>query len=364
MGGTAPRGPGLTTAVKTAVRPARPTGGGTPPLEKSDRSEYEILVPRAGVEPARGCPQRFLSSITPRTRSFAGVRPEYKSTLSARSSVRRRSPKFALTAVKLLSDRPSASINPRALQLPPEAGARRSPFGDRDPTPMLDQSRIGTKSTTPNKLHTAVTLGEHPSSSMETEMSALVLVVDDDPKIVSLVKIYLERDGLRVRTATDGRAALAALAESPPSLIVLDLMLPEIDGLALMRMVREQSDVPILMLSARGSVADRVYGIHEGADDYLGKPFSPAELVVRVKAVLRRTAGRFSSPGHGIIECGALKVDLDRMLVHRGVDVIARHLARLLPPGAVPRLLCLASARREPLAKRSVVEDVIGSICC
>ena len=219
---------------------------------------------------------------------------------------------------------------------------------------MLDQSRIGTKSTTPNKLHTAVTLGEHPSSSMETEMSALVLVVDDDPKIVSLVKIYLERDGLRVRTATDGRAALAALAESPPSLIVLDLMLPEIDGLALMRMVREQSDVPILMLSARGSVADRVYGIHEGADDYLGKPFSPAELVVRVKAVLRRTAGRFSSPGHGIIECGALKVDLDRMLVHRGVDVIA------LTPAEFRLLAALVLAGGRVLTRQALLDVLHG----
>src|SRR5438309_11492829 len=116
-----------------------------------------------------------------------------------------------------------------------------------------------------------------------------ILVVDDDPKIVMLVRTYLEREGFSVVTAANGRAALAAISESEPRLIVLDIMLPELDGLALMRILRERSEVPIVLLSARGSTADRVYGIHEGADDYVVKPFSPAELVVRVKAVLRRT---------------------------------------------------------------------------
>src|SRR3954451_1216174 len=110
---------------------------------------------------------------------------------------------------------------------------------------------------------------------MESDMAACVLVVDDDPKIVSLVKTYLVREGFRVITASDGAAALRAFTEFAPGLIVLDLMLPEIDGLGLMRAVRERSQVPIVMLSARGSTADRVYGINEGADDYLAKPFSP-----------------------------------------------------------------------------------------
>src|SRR5436190_8648685 len=116
-----------------------------------------------------------------------------------------------------------------------------------------------------------------------------ILVVDDDPKIVTLVRTYLEREGFAVVTAGDGRAALRAVGESKPGLIVLDIMLPELDGLALMRILRERSEVPIVLLSARGSTADRVYGIHEGAADYMVKPFSPAELGVRVKAVLRRT---------------------------------------------------------------------------
>lgn len=116
-----------------------------------------------------------------------------------------------------------------------------------------------------------------------------ILVVDDDPKIVQLVGAYLEREGFAVTSAGDGIAALAAVREHQPRLIVLDLMLPELDGLSVARRVREESDVPILMLSARGSVADRVHGMSEGADDYLAKPFSPAELIVRVKAILRRS---------------------------------------------------------------------------
>jgi two-component system, OmpR family, alkaline phosphatase synthesis response regulator PhoP len=153
--------------------------------------------------------------------------------------------------------------------------------------------------------------------------AAPVLVVDDDPKIVTLVRTYLEREGFLVVTAGDGRAALAAVGAAQPRLIVLDLMLPELDGLALMRIVRERSEVPIVILSARGSAADRVYGIHEGADDYVVKPFSPAELVVRVKAVLRRTE---RAPGRqkdrGTVRYGDLVIDLDRLEVRRAEMVV------------------------------------------
>src|SRR3989442_14809500 len=117
---------------------------------------------------------------------------------------------------------------------------------------------------------------------------APTLVMDDDAKIAPLVRNYLERAGFAAIAARDGRSALAAVRESHPRLVVLDVMLPELDGIAVLRAVRESSNIPILMLSARGATADRVYGINEGADDYLPKPFSPAELVVRVKAILRR----------------------------------------------------------------------------
>src|ERR1700736_5158317 len=184
-----------------------------------------------------------------------------------------------------------------------------------------------------------------------------ILVVDDDPKIVTLVRTYLEREGFSVVTAANGRAALAAVIESEPRLIVLDLMLPELDGLALMRIVRERSEVPIVILSARGSAADRVYGIHEGADDYLVKPFSPAELVVRVKAVLRRTEG---APGRskdrGTVRYGDLAIDLDRLEVRR-----ANRLPSLTP--AEFRLLpALIQAEGRVLTRQVLLDALYGPV--
>ena len=124
--------------------------------------------------------------------------------------------------------------------------------------------------------------------------NAPILVVDDDPKIVALVRTYLERERFRVATAADGEAALRAIDELRPRLVVLDLMLPGIDGLSIIRRTRELGDTPILVLSARGSTSDRIVGLSEGADDYLPKPFSPAELVVRVRAILRRADDRYA----------------------------------------------------------------------
>jgi len=140
--------------------------------------------------------------------------------------------------------------------------------------------------------------------------TAPILVVDDDPKIVALVRMYLERERYPVVTAYDGRAALRAIDELRPRLVVLDLMIPEIDGLAVIRRARELGDVPILVLSARGSVGDRILGLAEGADDYLPKPFSPAELVVRVRTILRRTE-RTAGLG-SVLSLGDLEVDTDR----------------------------------------------------
>jgi len=115
-----------------------------------------------------------------------------------------------------------------------------------------------------------------------------VLVVDDDRKIVGLVRAYLERDGHRVVAAHDGRTALSTFAAERPDLVVLDLMLPELDGYEVCRRIRAEGDTPILMLTARSSVPDRIHGLLSGADDYLPKPFSPAELAARVRAILRR----------------------------------------------------------------------------
>ncbi len=129
-----------------------------------------------------------------------------------------------------------------------------------------------------------------------------ILVVDDDAKIVRLVRTYLEREGFAVVTAADGPAALDAVERHRPALVVLDLMLPELDGRAVIRAVRrdeEAASIPILVLSARGTTLDRIAGLEDGADDYLPKPFSPGELVLRVKAILRRTPAA-AAPGPGV----------------------------------------------------------------
>lgn len=121
--------------------------------------------------------------------------------------------------------------------------------------------------------------------------SKRVLVVDDDTKTVELVKLYLNRDGYRVLTAYDGAEALRVARESHPDLIVLDLMLPKIDGFEVCRTLRSESDVPIIMLTARSTDDDKLTGLGLGADDYVAKPFSPRELAARVRAVLRRLPG-------------------------------------------------------------------------
>jgi DNA-binding response OmpR family regulator len=148
-----------------------------------------------------------------------------------------------------------------------------------------------------------------------------ILVVDDDAKIVRLVRTYLERDGFMVVTAADGPAALDAIERHRPALVVLDLMLPELDGRAVIRAVRrddEAAATPILILSARGSTIDRIAGLEDGADDYLPKPFSPAELVLRVKSILRRTGpGGSDRSGHASLRLADLVVDLDRYEVTR-----------------------------------------------
>ena len=118
-----------------------------------------------------------------------------------------------------------------------------------------------------------------------------VLVVDDDAKTVELVKLYLNRDGYRVLTAHDGIEALRLAREGHPDLIVLDLMLPGIDGLEVCRTLRDESDVPIIMLTAKTTDQDKLTGLDLGADDYVTKPFSPRELAARVRAVLRRIPG-------------------------------------------------------------------------
>lgn len=140
-----------------------------------------------------------------------------------------------------------------------------------------------------------------------------ILVVDDEASVVEVVSLYLRREGFNVRIARDGREALSAIHEHRPALVVLDLMLPQVDGLEILRRLRDdpESDVPVIMLTARGQEVDRIYGLELGADDYVTKPFSPAELASRVKAVLRR-GGR-----------GSAEVDEERPLQYGGLQINA-----------------------------------------
>ncbi|MCA1717868.1 MAG: response regulator transcription factor [Actinobacteria bacterium] len=117
-----------------------------------------------------------------------------------------------------------------------------------------------------------------------------ILVVDDEPKLVEVIRAYLECDGYRVVSAGDGREALESFRKDRPDLVVLDLMLPEIDGIEVCRRLRRDSDVPIIMLTARAEEVDELLGLELGADDYVTKPFSPRALLARVRSVLRRTA--------------------------------------------------------------------------
>jgi DNA-binding response OmpR family regulator len=162
-----------------------------------------------------------------------------------------------------------------------------------------------------------------------------ILVVDDDPTVAEVVMSYLHREGLDARHADDGLAALAAAADYQPDLVVLDLMLPGIDGLEVCRRLRAGgSSVPIVMLTARGAEEDRVLGLEVGADDYVTKPFSARELVLRIQSVLRRTVG--SATGTSLppaIEDGDLHLDtiartaaasgVDLMLTSREFDLLA-----------------------------------------
>jgi DNA-binding response OmpR family regulator len=147
-----------------------------------------------------------------------------------------------------------------------------------------------------------------------------ILVVDDDPNVADVVSRYLRRDGFEVETVADGRVAVERALADPPDLVVLDLMLPGLSGLEVCRRLRALAPVPVIMLTARGDESDRVIGLELGADDYVAKPFSPKELVARVRAVLRRATGPLAPPPPG-----ASRVFVDGDL---HVDVAARQ-ARL-----------------------------------
>ena len=147
-------------------------------------------------------------------------------------------------------------------------------------------------------------------------LSFKVLVVDDEAHIVELARLYLSREGYEVEGVGDGAQALARFSQVKPDLVILDIMLPGADGLSICKEIRKQSQVPIIMLTARDEVTDKVVGLEVGADDYMTKPFHPQELVVRAKALLRRA--RLEPDQPKLIRAGKLEVDLERHEVRQG----------------------------------------------
>ena len=180
-----------------------------------------------------------------------------------------------------------------------------------------------------------------------------VLVVDDERNIVELVRLYLEKDGFAVLAASDGEQALALHARHEPDLVILDLMLPKIDGFEVCREIRRRGETPILMLTARSDDVDSIVGLELGADDYVTKPFNPRALVARVKAILRRVGSgvRLDRP----LEVGSLRVDPRRREAHVG----KRRLA--LRPREFDLLAAMARDPGVVLTRDALLEDVWGT---
>jgi DNA-binding response OmpR family regulator len=145
-----------------------------------------------------------------------------------------------------------------------------------------------------------------------------ILVVEDEANIASFVAVYLKKAGFDVAVARNGAEALAKAGTESPTLIILDLMLPDLDGIEVCRRIRQRSDVPILMLTARDDDVDKIIGLEVGADDYLTKPFNPRELVARVKSILRRSTTRKRDPEVAVLEHGLLRIDSGRREVTVG----------------------------------------------
>ena len=186
----------------------------------------------------------------------------------------------------------------------------------------------------------------------DNQVMATVLVVDDEPIVRDVVVRYLQRDGYETLVAADGDAARRLIEETPPALVVLDVMLPGTDGLALCRWIRSRGDLPVIMLTARGDEADRIVGLELGADDYVTKPFSPRELAVRVQTVLRRSAPAARD---------AQRLELDGLVIDPHTREVARDGERLrLTAKEFDLLFFLASNPRQVFSRDQLMGRVWG----
>lgn len=176
---------------------------------------------------------------------------------------------------------------------------------------------------------------------------ATILVVDDESSIVELARLYLERDGFKVVGAGDGKAALEMHSMHEPDLMIVDVMMPRLDGFGLVQELRKKSDVPVIMLTARSEDVDKIVGLELGADDYVTKPFNPRELVARVKAVLRRYEAGVR-PTRRIV-CGNLTVDLDKREVTVGAERVRLRTREFDLPAALAQNLEIVLSRDQLL---------------
>ena len=186
------------------------------------------------------------------------------------------------------------------------------------------------------------------------QMGQRLLVVEDDPKTSDILRVYLEKDGYQVAAAYDGPAGVSQARELIPDLVVLDRMLPGLSGTEVCRILRQESNVPIIMLTALSTLPDKLEGLELGADDYVGKPFSPSELVARVRAVLRRSSDRDQRKKPVLIKCGDVVLDLEQCSVTLGDQQV-----RLTPT----EFKVLAVLMREPVrvfSRSQLVEKAMG----
>jgi two-component system alkaline phosphatase synthesis response regulator PhoP len=184
-------------------------------------------------------------------------------------------------------------------------------------------------------------------------MAKTILVVDDERKIVTVLKGYLEQAGFRVVTAGDGQMALTTFRHEKPDLVILDLMLPGTDGLDVCRTLRRESSVPIIMLTARAEEADRLIGLELGADDYVVKPFSPREVVLRVRAILRRVEGEVATSE--VLQAGDITLDL---AAHQAT--VAGQVVELTPT-EFALLAVLARAPGRVFARTQLIQQIQDS---
>ncbi len=185
-------------------------------------------------------------------------------------------------------------------------------------------------------------------------MASTVLILEDDPHTVEVVQLYLRRDGHHVLSATDGIAGLSLAREAQPDLIILDLMLPGMDGLEICRILRQESGVPIVMLTARADEEDRLAGLDFGADDYVTKPFSPRELAARIRAVLRRSARDELEGGAARLDYESISMEMRQRTVH--VDGTQIHLT----PTEIRLLALLMREPGRTFSRDQIIDQVFG----